>query len=78
MNYEERIWKSRILPFFIKIIMSENQKETREVQENFQFIMQGTSASGKLSKVDFQKCEFKHFSAIDNSHLKSESLTKIK
>ncbi len=58
--------------------MNEEQENNREVQEDFQFIMQGASVSGKLSKVEFRKCEFKHFSAIDNTHFKSESLTKIK
>lgn len=58
--------------------MNEEQGDNRKVQEDFQFIMQGTTALGKLSKVEFRKCEFKHFSAIDNSSFKSESLTKIK
>lgn len=64
--------------FFIKIIMDGNCDEIRKVQEDFQFIMQGTSVSGKISKVDFRKSNFKPFSAIDNSHFKSESLSKIK
>lgn len=58
--------------------MNGNREDIRKVQEDFQFIMQGTSVSGKISKADFRKSEFKPFSAIDNSHFKSESLTKIK
>jgi len=53
-------------------------EEIRKVQEAFQFIMQGASVSGKISKVDFRKSDFRPFSAIDNSHFKSESLSKIK
>jgi hypothetical protein len=58
--------------------MSGNQEDTRKIQEDFQFIMRGMLASGEMSKVEFRKLEFKHFSAKDNSHFKSESLTKIK
>jgi hypothetical protein len=58
--------------------MNEKLKEAKKVQDDFQFIMRGALASGEISKVEFRKSEFKHFSTIDNSHFKSESLTKIK
>lgn len=58
--------------------MKENQDETKKVQEDFQFIMRGKSALGAITKVEFRKCEFRHFSAIDNSHYKTETLSKMK
>lgn len=58
--------------------MNRNCEEIKKVQEDFQFIVQGTSVSGKVTKTDFRKSEFKPFSAIENTHFKSESLTKIK
>ena len=58
--------------------MKESQEESKKVQEDFQFIMHGMSASGKISKVIFRKCDFKHFSAVDHSHYKTESLSKMK
>lgn len=58
--------------------MDEKQEKLRKIQEGFQFIMQGASVSSKLSKVEFRKSKFNHFSTIDNSHFKTESSTKIK
>ena len=58
--------------------MKHSCEEIKKVQKDFQFIVQGTSVSSKISKVDFHKSEFKPFSAIDNSHFKSESLSKVK
>lgn len=58
--------------------MNYEQGDSKKVQEDFQFIMQGSAVLGRMSKAEFRKCEFKHFSAIDNSHFKSESLTEIK
>lgn len=59
--------------------MEDHKEEYREVQENFRFIVQDAfDVTSEMSKVIFRKCEFKHFSAIDNSNYKTESLTKIK
>ena len=59
--------------------MNDNQEENQKIKEDFQFVV--GIASGKansVSKVEFRKCEFKHFSAVDHSHYKTESLSKIK
>ena len=59
--------------------MNENQEENRRIKENFQFVVGNpTGKTTDVSKVEFRKCDFKHFSAVDHSHYKTETLSKMK
>ena len=51
----------------------------KRVVEDFCFIMKDAPyVTSKINKMEFRRNEFKLFSAIDKTHYKSESLSKIK
>lgn len=53
--------------------------EEQRINEDFQFVVGITlGKANDVSRVEFRKCEFKHFSTVDNSHYKTESLSKMK
>lgn len=59
--------------------MYENKEEFGKVKEDFLFVVGNpTGTTNDVSKVEFHKCDFKHFSAVDHSHYKTESLSKMK
>jgi len=66
--------------FFYQLnIMNGNQEEKCKVKEDFQFVVGNPiGTTNDLSKVEFRKCAFKHFSVVDHSHYKTESLSKMK
>ena len=54
--------------------MNGNQEEKCKVKEDFQFVVGNPiGTTNDLSKVEFRKCAFKHFSVVDHSHYKTES-----
>jgi hypothetical protein len=59
--------------------MNDNKEADWKVKENFQFVVGNpTGKTTDVSKVEFRKCDFKHFSAVDHSHYKTETLSKMK
>lgn len=59
--------------------MNENKEEYGKVKEDFQFVVGNpTGTTSDVSRVEFRKCDFKHFSAVDHSHYTTETLSKMK